>query len=261
MPTAKFQVVLHALAPDAADAGTQYADATLDAVSEDQLRGLLAAFAQLATRLSPIDTFRPHIRINFAAGLAMVTPIEGRLYYGSWDTKGRGIEVSVDDIMDLVTGKAEAPKPTTHSKAPIEIPMPRPAKIKRKYLTIVALGIAIVAMNATTAWMLFKPAPTILPPHVFLPDTESDTLMKQVAGEYQTGNLEGDRHLEIGALGLFRFAVYGPNRTLQQVRLQSGRAARIAGGVVILTSRYGVLRIVDPNTITIYGDTYRRILR
>lgn len=259
MATPRYQVILHALAPDATDAGTQYADTTLDGVSEAQLRTLLDDFADLAGRLAPLDTFRPHIRINFPAGLAMITPLDGKLYYGSWDTKGRGIEASVDDIMAMVMGTAEVPKPAPgeiRSSAP---PMRKAATGRRKYLTIAALGIAIVAMNCATAWMLLKPARTILPPHVFLSDAQSDALMKQVAGEYQTGPLEGDRHLEISALGLFRFAVYGPHRTLTRVHLQSGRAARITGGTVILTNEYGVLRIIDPNTITIYGDTYRRI--
>ncbi len=260
MPKPRYKVVLIALAPDATDAGTQYADTTLEAVPEDKLRQLLTTLAGTAARLSPTVTFRPQARITSAAGLAMITVIEGKLYYGSWDTKGRGIEVSVDDIMGIVTGALETPKvPPSGSRAPLPMAAPPPRR-KRKYFTIILLGAAIVAMNATTAWMLLKPPRTILPPHSFLPSAESDALMQQVAGTYQTGVRQGDRHLVIEPLGLFHFTVYGPNHTLTRERLQTGRAARTTSGVVILTNEFGVLRVIDPNTITIYGDTYHRIV-
>jgi hypothetical protein len=111
MPTLRFQVMLSALAPDLTDAGTHFPDATLEAVTEERLRQLLTTFAELAARLAATATFRPQVRIKTAAGLAIITAIEGKLYYGSWDTKGRGIEVSVDDIIGIVTGIVETPKP------------------------------------------------------------------------------------------------------------------------------------------------------
>lgn len=258
MSTPPIQVVLHALAPDATDAGADYTDTTLEAVSEARLRKLLAALADLAPRLPATITFHPQIRIHLPAGAAMITPVEGRLYYGNWNTKGLGVEVSVEDIMAMVAGTAEPPAPAKHG-GKSAAPMPSDTTGRRRRFTVPLLGLAIVVMNATTAWMLLKPAPTILPAHEFLPAATSDALLQQVAGSYQTGNREGDRHLEIEPLGLLQFSVYGPNRTLLQKRLQSGRGARTAEGKVIITSSYGVIRIVDPNTITVYGDTYHRI--
>ena len=260
MPGNRYQVVLQALAPDATDAGSHYAETTLDAVPEEQLRKLLATFADLAARLSPTATVRPQIRIKAAAGLAMISAIEGKLYYASWDTKGRGIEVSVDDIIKIVTAPAEAPKPArveTRSASPIVRRGPMAGR--KKFITVTLLGLAIVAMNAATVWMLLKPPRTILPPHVFLSDADSDALLKQVAGAYQTGNREGDRHLQIEALGLLRFTVYGQNRALRREQLQSGRAAKTVDGVVIITNEFGVLRMIGPNTVAVYGDTYRKI--
>ncbi len=259
MPATRYQVILHALSPDATDAGGQFADTTQDAVPEEQLRKLLVALAGLTSRLSPEDTFRPYIRIKSPAGMAMITPIEGKLYYASWDTKGRGIEVTVDDIMAKVAVAAEAPKAArVESRAPI--PVASVKSPKRKAVTVALLGIAIVVMNAVTIWMLVKPARSLLPPHVFLPDTESDALIKKMAGAYQTGILEGDRHLQIEQLGLLRFTVYGQNRSLRREHLQSGRGAKTVDGEVIITNESGVIKLIDPNTIAVYGDTYRRVL-
>jgi hypothetical protein len=258
MSTARYQVVLHALAPDATDTGSKYADTTLDVVSEEQLRKLLAAFANLTARLSPTVTPWPEIRIGFPAGMAMIAPIKGKLHYVSWDTKAGGIEVSVDDIMARVAAAAETLKPG-HAEIKAGAPVRKAATGTRKVVTITLLGVAIVAMNVATVWMLLKPPRTILPPYVFLPEAESDALMRQVAGVYQTGTGAGDRHLEIEKLGLLRFAVYGKNRTLRRERLQTARGARIVDGVAIITNEYGLLRPKDPSTVTVYGDTYRRI--
>ncbi|MDD3181004.1 MAG: hypothetical protein PHQ04_11740 [Opitutaceae bacterium] len=266
MPTVSYQVVLHALAPDATDAGSTYADTTLPGVSEEQLRQLLTAFADLAARLSPMVTPRPEIRIKSPAGLVMIVPVEGKLHFVNWETKVGGFKVSVDDIMAKIAATAAIPTkaagatPTTvHAAARTASPIRKTATGKRKFVTIALLGVAIVAMNLTTVWMLFMPPRTLLPPHVFLPEAESDALMKQVAGVYQTGAREGDRRLEIEKLGLLRFAVYGKNQTLRRERLQTARGARITEGVVILTDENGILRPKDQSTITIYGDTYRRI--
>lgn len=258
MPASRYQVVLHALAPDATDTGSQYADTTLNAVSAEQLRKLLSAFDHLAARPAPTDAPRPEIRIRFPAGLAMIAPFAGKLYYTSWDTKGRGIQVSVDDIMSIVAATAEPARPGnagSKSAAPVR----KPATRKRRFAAITLLGIAIVAMNITTGWMLLKPPPTILPPHVFLPDAESDALLQQLAGVYQTGPREGDRHLEIEKLGLLHFAVYGKNHKLRRESLQSARGARIAGEVAVITDANVVLRLKDPRTVVVNGDTYRRI--
>ena len=268
MSTARYQVFLHALAPDATDTGSKYADTTLAVVSEEQLRQLFTAFANLAARLSPTVTPRPEIRMQFPAGLAMIAPVEGKLYYVSWGSKASwgskvaGIEVSVDDLMGIIAKAAVTAETLKPARAGSRAAAPerKAATDTRKFVTIALLGVAIVAMNVATVWMLLKPARTILPPYVFLPETESDALMKQVAGVYQTGTgAAGDRHLEIEKLGLLRFAVYGKNRTMRRERLQTARGARLVDGVAVITNEYGLLRLKDPSTVTVYGDTYRRI--
>ena len=258
MPAARYKVNLHALAPDATEAGSNYADVPLEAVPEEQLRQLLTALDDLARRRPPAISARPCIRINAAARMATITPIDGKLYYSSWDTKGRGLEVSVDDVLAKFGATAKEQKPAPAGSKPA-VPGRPAATNQRRFVTIALLGVAIVAMNAATLWMLFKPHRTILPPYAYLSDAESDALLSQVAGAYQTGVKEGDRRLEIETKGLFHFAVYGRNRALRREHLQSGRGARIADGAVIITSESGVLRLVNENTITIYGDTYRRI--
>ena len=268
MSKARYQVALHALAPDATDTGSKYADTTLDVASEEQLRTLLTAFASLAARLSPTATPRPEIRIQLPAGLTVIEPVEGKLHYVSWGSKsgwgskGGGIEVSVDDIMGILAKVAVAAGTSKPPHAGIKAVAPgrKAAAGTRKFVTIALLGVAIVAMNGTSLWKLLQPPRTILPPYVLLPEAESDALMKQVAGVYQTGTgAAGDRHLEIEQLGLFRFAVYGKNRTLRREHMQTAHGARVVDGVAIITNEYGLLRPKDPSTVTIYGDTYRRI--
>ena len=169
MSPARYQVHLHAVAPDGTDAGGKYPDATLETVSEEQLRKLLTAFADLSARLPPLISPRPEIRIRFPAGLAMIAPLEGKLFYVSWDIKGRGIKVSVDDIMSIVAATAEGQQPArTDSRAAAS---GRKAGTRsRKFVTLTLLGVAIAAINGATVWMLLRPPRTILPPFTYLPD-------------------------------------------------------------------------------------------
>lgn len=258
MSTSHYQVTLHALSPDATDTGSEYADTTLPAVPEEKLRELLAAFAGLAAHLSPTATPRPEIRIKSAAGMAMILPVEGKLHFVSWGTRVGGLAVSVDDIIARVA--SPAPAPTRHHETRTAPSERKTAASQSKWVKVALLGVAIVAMNAITLWMLLlKPPRTLAPPHVFLPENESDALMGRVAGVYQTGPRKGDRRLVIEKLGLLRFAVYGENHALRRERSQTARGARIQEGPVIITDEYGVLRLKDPNTVSVYGDTYRRI--
>ena len=68
----------------------------------------------------------------------------------------------------------------------------------------------------------------------------------------------GDRHLLISANGFIELAEFGPRQ-----RLDSGgdtfRIGRRDRETCLVTSRSGIITVVDSNTLRYFGDTYRRL--
>jgi hypothetical protein len=133
----------------------------------------------------------------------------------------------------------------------------KPERIPRG-LKIGLLILAIVGINATTVWMLLRPPPDLLSEFELLPEAASHELLAQFAGDYETGNREGDRHLTIQPDGALQILKYNPKHVLVPENAKTVRGALTSGKPALLTSDPYLLEIKDPNTVVLYGDTYKR---
>ena len=65
---------------------------------------------------------------------------------------------------------------------------------------IAIMAVLILGFNAATAWMLFRPTPTLTPNYELMAETDSRTLLIKAAGDYQTGKEPGDRRLSLSLI-------------------------------------------------------------
>ena len=94
-----------------------------------------------------------------------------------------------------------------------------------------------------------------------IPEFETGGLLAKAAGEYETGNQEGDRRLIIEATGGLRIAKYGPERAVLQEMTKSAKGGSVNGKIVLVTSDPTTIEIKDANTVVYFGTTYRRRAR
>jgi hypothetical protein len=110
-------------------------------------------------------------------------------------------------------------------------------------------------------WMLLRPARGVAPKFVKMDAAASAALLGRIAGEYQTGNQEGDRRLIIASDGTLRIAKYGPNKTIAEEIIRSARGALQDGKPALATSDPYVMLVREPDSVVLYGQTYRRVLQ
>ena len=259
-----YSVTLHHLAPGATAAGLAYADEQLSAVSPGQLRELLFALGELAARLTIYEPSTPEIRIKTDRDVFVVRTRNRRLCFVGSELILRGEEHSVSYILTNITGNSSpaesgrvAPKEertfvTTHTLPPM------PAAGMPRWAKIAGLATLIIGFNATTVWLLMRPANPPAPQHELLADTASQNLLAKVAGLYQTGAQPGDRRLVIDADGTLRLAKYGPQQSVTEEKTKSVRGAIVEGRTALITSDPSVLMIKDADTVVLYGTSYRR---
>lgn len=266
MATSNYSVTLHHLAPGAKAAGLAYPDEQLPAVSIGQLRELLYALSEVSANLTIYEPSTPEIRIKSDRDAFVIRTRYRRLCFVGWETILRGEEHSVSYILSTITGTAEptkaAPKaersaaasPTGGSAAAAQsggIP---------RWIKITVMTVLILGLNGITAWMLLRPPPTMLPKHAVVSESETRALLIKAAGEYETGSQEGDRRLVIETDNTLRLAKFGPQRTILEERTKPIRGAMVNGKLALVTPD-AVLGIVDADTVTLYGGTYKRKLR
>ena len=260
MATSTYSVTLHHLAPGAKAAGLAYPDEQLQTVTSAQLRDLLYALSEVSANLTIYEPSTPEIRIKTDRDAFTIRTRYRRLCFVGWETILRGEDHSVSYILSTITGTAEpvksAPKierfaSTVSTSTPLQSGgFPRWAKVA----TLAAL---ILGINGVTAWMLLRPAPSLLPKHEVMADSDSRALLTKAAGEYETGGQEGDRRLIIEPGGTIRLAKYGPLRAVLEERTKPLRGAMVNGRAALVTAD-AVLAIQDASTVVIYGSTYKR---
>ncbi|MBI2516215.1 MAG: hypothetical protein HYV95_04805 [Opitutae bacterium] len=265
MASSNYSVTLHNLAPGATAAGLAYADVQLATVTPPQLRELLNAFSAVAAHLTIYEPSAPEIRVKTDQSVYVIRTRYRQLCLVGWETSMRGEEHTVGFILSTITGTMEliksTPKvepvhhtaPATHVHAPpaAGFHLPRWGKIG-------LLAALIIGLNVFTAWMLFRPPTSTVPAHTLLPETESRALLAKVAGEYETGNHEGDRRLIIDVDGTLHLAKFGAQRNLTEERTKTARPALVDGRASLITSDPSVLVIKDADTVVLYRTTYRR---
>lgn len=269
MAASTYSVMLHHLAPGATAAGLAYPDEQLPAVTLAQLRELLYALSEVAARLTVYEPSSPEIQIKTDREIFVVRTRYRRLCFVGWETILRGEEHSVSYILTSITGTtgtAEPDRAAPKAERTVTInpthgtPLVDTGRVPR-WAKIAVLATLIIGFNATTAWLLLRPVPTLVPKHELLPDFESRALLTKVAGEYETGARAGDRRLIIKADGTLHLAKYGSQKSVTEEKTKSVRGALVEGRAALITSDPAVLAIKDADTMVLYGTTYRRHVR
>jgi len=245
-----FTVTLHHLAPDARQMGANFPDTDLPSVTGRKLRELIRALAAIATRDPGAAT--PELRIGAPHGRFIVRVGEGRLRITSWDIRVGGTDFSPDQIVGLITGgDVESGGGGDDFSA---------SGKKRSPRGWVGILVAlIIATNVITAWMITRPPPNpFLPEFTPLAPEQTERLLVDVAGEYQTGANEGDRALTITRDGRVRWVKFGPKRAIIESADLKSRAVQSRGQRALLADDRALITFPDPATVVFYNETYRR---
>jgi len=252
-----FHITLHHLSPEAKVASASQPDLELPRVTVEKLRELLVALAATAARLPAGSEASPEIRIRAGKDTLEVRVSDGQLRFVSWETKAGGVGLNVDQIIARVCFSAPRNEPAPLRPARMHAPAETPEKIPR-WLKVSGLIAAIFLINGISVWMLLKPPPDLLSEFELLPAGASQELLNMVAGDYETGVREGDRRLTIQPDGAIQLSKYGEKRAVIEEDSKTVRGALTSGKPALLTNDPYLLEIKDPNTVVLYGDTYKR---
>ena len=268
MAASAYSVTLHHLAPGASAAGLQYPDEQLTNVTPAQLREMLYALSEVAAGLTIYEPSTPEIRIKTDRDVFVVRTRYRQLCLAGWETTLRGEEHSVPYIVTTVGGgAAEVTRiaPVKVERIPSAHPLGSDAKTiaanNSRRTRIAIMAVLILGFNVATAWMIFKPAPSLTPAYELMGDAESRALLIKAAGDYQTGNQPGDRRLSIEPDGTLRFAKYGPAQAIIEPRIRPSGGGVVAGKTVLVTSdkNPAIVEIRDMDTVVSTNTTYKRI--
>lgn len=267
MAAPTYSVTLHHLAPGAKAAGLGYAEEPLPAVTGPQLVELLHALSDVASRLTIYEPSTPEIRIKTDRDVYVIRTRYRRLCFVGREALLRGEEHTVTFIMGTITGIAEpvvkaVAAPRAYERPPSASPtggrsggigLPEWAKIGlMMVLSAVCLGGGV--------WMLIRPARSLAPKFDLISSGESSALLLSTAGEYRTGQQEGDRRLIIGSDGTIRIAKYGPAQAIAEELIRTSRGARKDGADALVTTDPYIMLVKGPDTIELFGQTYRRVV-
>jgi hypothetical protein len=264
MSAPAYSITLHHLSPDAKAAGLAYPDEHLLAVSIGQLRELLFSLSEVAARQTIYEPSSPEIRIKTDRDVFVVRTRYRRLCFIGWEAILRGEEHSVVYILAAITGSSEHGKtiPKIERQAPSYKPQSAPSMDAGglpRWVKVTVLMVLIIGFNVTAVWLLLRPPPSLAPKFTLLPDFESRALLTKVAGQYSSGNREGDRRLIIEPEGILRFTKLGPKKTMLDESTKPVRGGLAEGRAALITSDPpAVLAIKDADTVVIYGTTYHR---
>lgn len=271
MAASTYSVTLHHLSSGARDAGLNYPDEQMTAVPAEQIAGLLQALEELAGRLTIYEPSSPEIRIKTDREILVVRTRYRRLCFVGHETALRGEEHSVAYIMGAITGHA-APvtrpvvNPRLFERPPTAIPV-RPALRGGNgggipdWVKIAVLLVVSLACVSGGVWMLFRPARSLAPKFTLMPAADAVSLLARVAGQYQTGNQPGDRRLIVGPDGTLRIAKFGAEQAIAEEIIRTARGATQDGKSALVTSDPYVMLINDAESVTLYGQIFKRLGR
>ncbi len=262
-----YSVTLHHLAPGAAAAGLGYPDEQILTVTTAQLRELLMALSQVASRLTIYEPSAPEIRIKTDREVYVVRTRYRHLCFVGREAALRGEEHSIDFIIGTIAGLAE---PELKAAAPRVFERPTSANLATarlssgtgvpEWIKITLMLILSAAFLVGGIWLLFRPARSLAPKYTLLPIPDSSALLNRVAGEYRTGIQEGDRRLIIGPDGTMRIAKYGPDQAIAEEIIRTSRGAQLDGQSALATSDPYVMTIKDADNVVLYGQNYKRVV-
>jgi hypothetical protein len=271
MAASTYSVTLHHLSPGARDAGLDFPDEVMSGVSAEQIAELLQALETLAGRLTIYEPSSPEIRVKTEREILVIRTRYRRLCFVGHETALRGEEHSIPYIMGAITGHT-APvarpviNPRVFERPPTAIPVRPPVRGGGgggfpDWAKIAVLLVVSLAFVGSGVWMLFRPARSLAPKFTLLPATEGVSLLSRVAGQYQTGNQPGDRRLIIGPDGTLRIAKYGAEQTIAEEIIRTARGATEGGKPALVTTDPYVMLINDADSVTLYGQVFKKVLR
>ncbi len=253
-----FTVTLKQLSADCTKAGADQ-KGQLFYVSPDQLRKLLHVLEATAATIEP--PLEPEMRIEGPTGKFVVRAKLGEMQLVSWSSAHRGGKVGPEDVLAAVTstGDDEAPAPKAGKGAPTAARAPRAGGKRDNKLTLVGLGLAIVAVNAFTIWFITRPPRTLADSYTLLPTSEAERVFNAVAGFYETGRGSGDRRLEIAKDGSVQRIKFGASGAPRDKQAYTTKAAEAEGKSALVTNKKSLIRVKDPTAVMLYGDTYQKV--
>ena len=264
-PNSTYSVTLHHLAPGAVAAGLAYPDEQLAAVPMAQLREMLYALGEVASRLTIYEPSAPEIRIKTDRESFVVRTRYRRLCFVGYEAALRGEDHSVAYILTTITGNTETAKapeprldrPATAGPIATDETTADTGRVPR-WLKIAAMAIIIIGCNGTAAWLLLRPPTTIAPKFTLMTPADSAALVVRVAGEYRTGSQEGDRRIIIDTGGTAQLAKFGANQAPIQPLTKPIRGAIVDGQPALVTGDPAAITLKDADTIVYFGNTYKR---
>lgn len=255
---AHLSVTLHHLAPDARRAGPGFADVDLTNVAPERLRQMIESVIAMApTTQFPAE---PELRISGSHGRFLLQVRNGKVRLTSWTSQQTGSDFSAGQIFAIVTGTEP---PAEGGGAAFEGVSATVGQLSQRW-KVGLLAIVIAGVNAVTFWMLVRPPlpppPELIPAYRLLQSEQSDRVLAEFAGDYETGGNPGDRRLSIRRDGGLRWVQFGTNRTVVDDVSLTTQVADSRGQSVLVASNHGMIEKKDPLTVVYFGDTYRRKL-
>lgn len=259
-----FRVTTVNLSPDgrnAIEGGGPVEAGNLDA---GQLLKLLEAFAEL----DPVENTRadPEIRIVVRRERFIVRTGQKKLFFQDVRNLAEPTYVlSAPDIIAELDGSAAAKRTTppmpfaTPAPAPEPVPVVLPSEETSRTTTFVLLALVILLGGYAVYSGLTRHGSGERPALTALTPAERAAEDSNLTAVYMTGNEPGQHGIVIlgdGKLKLFRVhAQAAPGVVYGTYQL-----GRIDGKVSLATDQPGgVIRVIDRDTLSYCGDTYRRI--
>lgn len=260
MSEPEFPVLLHHLSADAADVGADLPDVALEAVPLARLRELLASFEAVAARV-PAGA-APEIRFKTTREMLIVRAAPDGLRLISWESPLGGLPMTAAQIAESLA--RPPPPPPRPAADDYERPAEKEARddappFFTNWVKAAILLAFILALNAYTVWRIARPeAPQLLPEYQLLPADESGRILRETAGEYQTGRKAGDRVLFLSANGYLRLGTYGPADEIREETVQFARGAKLGDKTYLLTNEQVPFEVKPNGTLELFGTVYKR---
>jgi len=201
-----FDVTTINLSRDATHATPDLGSSHLGPLVRDHLAALLETFRQLdAIQNHDAD---PHIAVQTPTGKFLIRTGQGRLFlYNARDTAAPYAELNSEAILAELE-KVHASEPDTETGAE----RTAPASKTPCHAISIAILLSGLLLNAYTVYSVFQNESVNQQPAVsFLSSgPELNALQQSAAGLYATGNVPGDRAIEILATGQIRFLKITP---------------------------------------------------
>lgn len=253
-PLQLFTLNLRHLSGDGKKAGASLPKVQLPYFSAQQIQTLLTSVAALApTVVYPAE---PEIRISGGTGEFVVRVTGGQLHLVSWSSTHKGGVATPEEIVAAVTGATSLGDGVPDITG---VAASGTGRGWRDKLTLVALGLAILAVNSFTIWFLTRPPRTLTADYRPIAPERAERVLAEVAGVYETGKGAGDRRLEIVPSALAKRIKYGVKGSVKEVQNFDVKPVESGGNLALLTSRKSLIKIKDNLSVVLYGDTYTRV--